>query len=119
MLRDLYPLAVNAGIPATEYWDMTLDEITIQSAAIKKQHQDALKERAVMDHRLSQLLAFAFNEPNKMPSVDKMYGFLNDATTKKEIAEPTPEWKKDQAEFIKQALAIKQINNAKRAQGGE
>lgn len=113
----MYPLAVNAGIDATEYWSMTLEEIIVQSQGIKEHHMRELKERAVMDHKLSQLMAFAFNEPNKMPDVDKMYGFLDEADEIGEQPEPMEDWQKDRLEFMKQAELIRATNNAKK--GGE
>lgn len=117
MLDDMYPLAVQAGIDADRYWDMTLEEVTVQAEANRQRHMDAIKERAVMDHKLSELMAFAVNDPNKMPSVDKMYGFDIEAEQSSTPQEPIPDWKKDQMEFLKQAEAIRNARNAK--QGGE
>ncbi|WP_225428328.1 hypothetical protein [Levilactobacillus enshiensis] len=116
MLTDMYQPAVRAGIGADEYWDLTIREIIVQSEANRQRHLDALKERAVMDHKLSELIAFAMNEPNKMPSVEKMYGFTDEQQSA-EPQEELPEWKKDQLEFMKQAERIRNTRNAK--EGGE
>lgn len=108
----MYPMAVNAGIPADEYWGMTIREITIQAQANRQRHMDELRERAVMDHKLSELMAYAVNEPNKIPGVDKMYGFLEEKAD--EPKEEIPEWKKDQIEFMKQAELIRAARNSKK-----
>lgn len=117
MLMDMYPLAVQSGIDAERYWNMNLREIIVQSEANRKRHIEALKERAVMDHKLSELMAFAVNDPNKMPDVDKMYGF-DELDDKQEPQEPIPDWKRDQMEFMKQAEAIRNARKSKQA-GGE
>ena len=48
MLEYMYPQAVESGIPATEYWGMTLEEIMIQVQANKnpflKQTEQAVEE---------------------------------------------------------------------------
>lgn len=114
----MYPLAVRAGVGADDYWDMTLKEVVIQVEANRLRHMDALRERGIMDHKLSELIAFAMNEPNKMPSIQKMYGFLNyDDPTEAQPKEAVPEWQQDRLEFMKQAEAIRAARNAK--QGGE
>lgn len=113
MLEDMYQPAVNAGIDADEYWHMTIREIIVQSKANRQRHMDALRERAVMDHKLSELMAYAVNEPNKMPGVDKMYGFLEEKQGQSEQPQAElPEWKKDQLAFMKQAEKIRAARNS-------
>lgn len=118
MLLELYPLAVESGIDAERFWGMNLQEITVQAQANRKRRLEEIRERAIMDHKLSELMAFAVNEPNKMPSVEKMYGLDElgeaEATVPKE---PIPDWKRDQMEFMKQAERIRNARNAKK--GGE
>lgn len=121
MLIDMQPLALRAGISVERYWSMDMNEIIAQSKANNQRKYDQIKERAIMDHKLSELMAFAVNEPNKMPDIKKMYGIDVEADEPQpQSAEPIPEWKKDQAEFMKQAEMIRNTRNArKNKQGGE
>lgn len=57
---------------------MTIDEIITQITAYRKQREEMLKERALMDYQLMQGLSYAFNQPQKMPKAEKMYPFLNE-----------------------------------------
>lgn len=121
MLIDMQPMALRAGISVERYWSMDMNEIIAQSKANNQRKYDQLKERAIMDHKLSELMAFAVNEPNKMPDIKKMYGIDVEANEPEtQSAEPIPDWKKDQAEFMKQAEMIRNSRNAKKnKQGGE
>lgn len=97
----MYPKAVEMGIPATEYWSMTLDEIITQVEANKNIQERERKERAMFDYVSQRLASFAFNDPSKMPKFDEAYGFLNP----KDEVEEMPEWKKDQL-LMQQQIAI-------------
>ncbi|PAY53508.1 hypothetical protein [Ligilactobacillus salivarius] len=110
MLEDIYPIAVQAGIRADEYWYMTLDEIMMQTMANTKRQQEEIVTRARMDHELAQLMAYALNEPSKMPSPEEAYPFLRDFEPKEE---PVPDWKKDQMELMLQAQKIKHARENK------
>lgn len=103
----MYPKAVEMGIPATEYWNMTLDEIIIQVEANKKVMDRERKERAMFDYVSQRLASFAFNDPSKMPKFDEAYGFL-DAKQSTEEAEEIPDWKKDQM------IMLQNIQNVQR-----
>lgn len=110
----MYPLAVEAGIDSERYWEMSIREVIVQAEANRKRHTNALKERAVMDHKLSELMAFAVNEPNKMPSVDRMYGFNEDTPAQDNKPQADiPDWKHDQLEFMKQAEKIRNARNSR------
>lgn len=111
----MQPMALRAGISVERYWSMNLNEILAQSKANQQRKYDELKERAIMDHKLSELMAYAVNEPNKMPDVEKMYGIDPEATDPEpKQSEEIPDWKKDQIEFMKQAEAIRATRNAKK-----
>ena len=110
MLEDIYPIAVQTGIRADEYWYMTLDEIMMQTMANTKRQQEEIVTRARMDHELAQLMAYALNEPSKMPSPEEAYPFLRDFEPKEE---PVPDWKKDQMELMLQAQKIKNARENK------
>ncbi|KRL00660.1 hypothetical protein FC20_GL001193 [Lactobacillus equicursoris DSM 19284 = JCM 14600 = CIP 110162] len=57
-----------------------------------------------MDHQLASLIAYAFNDPAKMPKVEEAYPFVNQG---QDQAEEMPEWKKDQLILMQQAEMIK------------
>lgn len=112
MLEYMYPQAVEAGIPATEYWQMTLEEIMIQISANKKIKENELRERAMFDYSQQRLAVFAFNDPKKFPKFEEAYPFLNqikeavkEAKTEEEIKADA--MKKEQEIFLAQAEAIK------------
>lgn len=102
----MYPKAVEMGIPATEYWSMTLDEIITQVEANKNIQERERKERAMFDYVSQRLASFAFNDPSKMPKFDEAYGFLN--PTEEQETEDMPEWEKEKLMFMKQSEIIRQ-----------
>ncbi|WP_244660752.1 hypothetical protein [Lactobacillus nasalidis] len=86
---------------------MDFNEIMVQVGANKKREQEELKKRAYMDHELAQLIAYAFNDPNKMPSVEKAYPFIKEMEPQPK--EAIPEWLKMKQAFMRQAQKIKKI----------
>lgn len=107
MLWAIYPKAVESGIPAAEFWDLTFEEVMVQTEANVQHEKEQLTARAYMDHQLASLIAYAFNDPAKMPRVEEAYPFVNDGQEKEEI----PEWKKDQLILMQQAEMIKRSRN--------
>lgn len=103
----MYPKAVEMGIPATEYWNMTLDEIIVQVEANKKMMERERKERAMFDYVSQRLASFAFNDPSKMPKFDEAYSFLEPNETNQTVEE-MPEWEKEKLMFMKQSEIIRQ-----------
>lgn len=77
MLEDLYPQAVESGIPATDFWLMTFDEIMVQVEANKKRHENRLREQAMFDYSQQRMAIFAFNDPKNFPKFEDAYPFLN------------------------------------------
>lgn len=111
MLEHMYPKAVEAGIPATEYWGMTLEEIMIQVQANKKVKENELKEKAMFDYSQQRLAVFAFNDPKKFPKFEDAYPFLKQIEQAVEEAKTEDEskqdaMKRDQEIFLTQAQAI-------------
>lgn len=102
----MYPKAVEMGIPATEYWNMTLDEIIVQVEANKKMMERERKERAMFDYVSQRLASFAFNDPSKMPKFDEAYSFLD--PKEEQETEDMPEWEKEKLMFMKQSEIIRQ-----------
>ena len=102
----MYPKAVEMGIPATEYWSMTLDEIIIQVEANKNIQERERKERAMFDYVSQRLASFAFNDPSKMSKFDEAYSFLDHK--EEQAKEDIPEWEKEKLMFMKQSEIIRQ-----------
>lgn len=118
MLEYMYPQAVEAGIPSTEYWGMTLEEIMIQVQANKKIKENELKERAMFDYSQQRLAVFAFNDPKKFPKFEEAYPFLKQIEQAVEEAKTEEEskqesMKRDQEIFMAQAEAIKATRKRK------
>lgn len=106
---------------------MTYLEIVAQMKANRKRHAEALREQAVMDHTQATLMAFAINDPQKMPSLQKAYPFVEQlnyqvdqhvAKTNIEQPQRTQEraWQNDQAMLIQQAMKVKETRRRKRNQ---
>lgn len=118
MLEYMYPQAVEAGIPATDYWGMTLEEIMIQVQANKKIKENELKEKAMFDYSQQRLAIFAFNDPKKFPKFEEAYPFLKQIEQAVEQAKSEEEIKqeaiqRDQEIFMAQAEAIKATRKRK------
>jgi len=125
MLEHMYPLAVVAGIPVTEYWGMTLEEIMIQIQANKKIKQNELKEKAMLDYSQQRLAIFAFNDPKKFPKFEEAYPFIkeiekavDDAKSQAKSEEELKQEaiKRDQEIFMARAEAIKATRERKKSQ---
>lgn len=99
------------GIDAEEYWAMNFEEIMVQILANRKSKMDALKVRATMDHQLANLMAYAMNDPSKMPKLEEAYPFLKDENQNSQV-EQVPEWKINQMKMMARAKQIK--NNRKK-----
>ena len=119
-MYGIYPYAVENGIKSDDFWKMTFDEIMVHITATIKHHRKVLKERAVMDHKTAELMAFAVNDPSNMPSVEKHYGFMDDSDENKptiinnEPDQLEPEdWQNDQAILLQQAMSVKAVNARK------
>ncbi|MCD7113424.1 hypothetical protein LTY22_07845 [Limosilactobacillus agrestis] len=119
MFKHLYPIAVESGIDAEHFWDFDLAELMTQISANNKRKLEDMRTKAYMDHRMSELIAFAFNDPSKMPKIEEAYPFVKETEVQAQqsLAEEEPDWKRDQALFMQQAQRIKQFNKDKN--GGE
>lgn len=94
---------------------MDLLEIMTQIKANEERRLSEWKAKAYMDHRLSELVAYAVNDPAKMPKIEEAYPFVQDDVD--QITQVSPEesdWKKDQALFMQQAQRIRQFNEDKK-----
>jgi hypothetical protein len=94
-------------------------QIISQIKANRYQHEEQLREQAIMDHTQATLMAFAMNDPQKMPSVAKAYPFLDkfqEGDQSQPKQEPVAEWQNDQAMLIQQAMVVKATLQRKHAQ---
>lgn len=73
----MYPLAVENGIPSDEFWGLTLEEINVQVEANQRVQEKETMLKANLDYRMVQMMAYAFNSPEKMPEFEKAYPFAN------------------------------------------
>lgn len=73
----MYPLAVEKGIPSDAFWGLTLEELNIQIEANQRINEREALLKANFDYRLAQMMAYAFNSPEKMPDFDKVYAFAS------------------------------------------
>lgn len=102
---------------------MTYLEIVAQIKANRKRHFEQLREQAVMDHTQASLMAFALNDPQKMPSVAKAYPFISNdgevtqsnASVQTKQVEPQPAWQNDQAMLLQQSMIVKATLERKKA----
>ena len=111
MLRAIYPIAVQSGIDAEQFWEMNFEEIMVQTMANNRNKIQEMRTKAIMDHRQAEMMAFALNDPSKMPKVEEAYPFVNE--TKTQQTEQVPQWEKDRALLMQQAQKIKMARQAK------
>lgn len=103
----MYLPAVQNGIPSDEYWSKTFEEIIIQVNANQRNKEDELKQEANLNYRLAQLMAYAMNDPSKMPSFESIYPFASEAKEMTEEDIKTKEMQDDQQYMMMMAQAIK------------
>lgn len=115
MLEDMYPMAVEAGISATDYWSMSFDEIMIQVLANRNREQKRLKEKAIFDYAQQRLSIFSFNDPKKFPKFEEAYPFVSEINQKEEATQE-PVVNTDQDVFIRNAIAIQQTRERRQKQ---
>ena len=106
----IYPLAVQSGIDSDRFWELDFGELMVQIIANNRNRMDDMRMRAVMDHKQAEMMAFALNDPSKMPSVEEAYPFIKTVT--KSVAEP--EWKQDQLLLMQQSQKIKTARKFKK-----
>ncbi|KRM06963.1 hypothetical protein FC89_GL000272 [Liquorilactobacillus ghanensis DSM 18630] len=92
---------------------MSFEEIMVQTLANRKNRVDEMKFKAMMDHQQANLIAYAFNDPAKMPKLEEAYPFLNESKQTEQV----PEWKKTQMALMARATQIK--NARKLMKGGK
>ncbi|MFT8916562.1 MAG: hypothetical protein ABF899_01705 [Oenococcus sp.] len=95
---------------------MDFQEIMVQTIANNKNKVLAMRTQAFMDYKQSELMAYAFNDPSKMPKPEEAYPFLKETEkyVQTEPEETVPAWKKDQLLLIQQAQRIKAFKSAKK-----
>lgn len=77
LLYEMEPLALENGIPKNDFWEMTLIEVLSRVELHQEKKRQNMTEQAQMDYKMAQLMAYAMNEPGKMPSFEEMYPFVS------------------------------------------
>lgn len=108
--------AVEWGVAAQDYWQMTFREIMMQVTANRQRHEFELKEKAMLDYKLAQLNAYAFNDPQKMPKPDAVYPFMKDEQQQLPVSEQPYSAEEDKAIFMAMANAVQNHNERKRGE---
>lgn len=101
---------MQSGIDSDHFWELDFGELMVQVIANNRNRIDDMRMRAVMDHKQAEMMAFALNDPSKMPSVEEAYPFIKTVT--KSVAEP--EWKQDQLLLMQQSQKIKTARKFKK-----
>ncbi|SKA15787.1 hypothetical protein SAMN02745116_02620 [Pilibacter termitis] len=76
MLEEMYADAVKLGINSVNYWDYTWEELMLELESLRFQQETKLKEHALFDYRLAQLISFAVNDPKNIPTKEEAYPIL-------------------------------------------
>lgn len=104
----MYPKAVELGIDADRFWEMTYDEIIVQAEANKKIKEREVKEKAMLDYKAAQLQAYAFNDPKKMPKFEAHYQFAEQKPMNEENVKcGQQDWRLMKARMQERAMLIK------------
>lgn len=117
----MYPKAVEAGIDADRFWSMTYEEIIVQAEANQKIRKRELEEQAYLDYKATNLNAYAFNDPKKMPKFDEYYNFNHSSSGAEEQTTPKQQdWRLMKARMMERAAMIKETKDrkAKMEEGG-
>lgn len=115
LLTDMYPLAVQRGIPSDEYWEKTLEEILVQVDANQQNKQQEVVLQANLDYRMVQMIAYAVNEPQKMPNFEDAYPFTIEANEVSEEEKALLEMKRDQGIMLANIAQIQATRARKQA----
>lgn len=120
MLMGMYEPALEIGISANDFWDMTFEEIMLEVNARQRIKKNSLRERATFDYNMAQMMVYAVNDPKKMPKIDELYPFMKDEVVEQPKAvKRVDEANQDQAVFMQMAKAIKDTRERKnKVEGG-
>lgn len=120
LLEEIYPKAVELGIPSTQFWSMTFEELMVQVRANVNVKTHEARDTANHNYILANLLAYSVNEPSKIPKAENVYPILKEENTQitsdNNVAikeEPIPQWKIDQINLMEQARRIKATRERK------
>lgn len=104
-------MALEYGVSEFDFWDMTLAELYRLLKAKRKMEARQLKQRAVMDHKLADLIgrsvARVYSDSIEIPNIEDFYEFLFDEEDLKQVQEKEQE---RQAELS--AIRFKQFANS-------
>ena len=79
----------------TDFWEMTLAELERFFKSYHRQEKARLKEKAVMDYLLADLIGYSVarthSSANKMPELHKHYSFIFEDSEREEIEDKKAE----------------------------
>ncbi|MCG7406784.1 hypothetical protein MH117_05080 [Paenibacillus sp. ACRRX] len=88
MYEKLYLPAIENGVGAVFYWDMTYKEIIAAIQGNQRRMKSEFQIHASLVHRLGNLLGRAVNDPKNYPDISKAFpGLFEDDTS---LAKNTP-----------------------------
>ncbi|GAX46765.1 hypothetical protein [Pseudolactococcus reticulitermitis] len=102
----MYPLAVQQGVSAKDYWGLTYDELVVQLKANQSAKGEEFQVDATMNYSLAKLIAFAFHDPQKMPAFSEVYALDTEDDTKQLEAPTDSKITQDEVNFMAYFNAI-------------
>lgn len=80
LFEGMLPIALQCGISIFEYWDMTYGEITLTIKAFNDSTVNKLKEKAIMDYQLANMIGLSvarlMDKNAKYPKIEELYPSL-------------------------------------------
>lgn len=121
LLEEMFPRAVELGIPSTQYWSMTFEELMVQVQANVNIKNHEARDTANHNYILANLMAYSLNDPSSMPSAEKVYPVLKEKLPQERVTsststkeETTPQWQIDQRNMLEH---MKRIKNTRKRKG--
>lgn len=108
----MLPDALVCGIKIDEFWELTYGEISLYITAYQKRREMELKERAIMDYKLGDLIGISagrlMDSKCKYPQIEEVYpNFFEEVVKEK----PKQDWEKQKEILMNYANAHNQKFN--------
>lgn len=89
LFEGMLPIALQCGIGIFDFWDMTYGEITMTIKAFNDKEINRLKEKAIMDYQLANIIGLSvarlMDKNAKYPEIEKVYPSLFDVPKDKPV----------------------------------
>lgn len=93
----MYPVALEAGVDAFVFWDMTFGELDEAIKAYSRKQEREHKYKAIFDYKLASLvgrnIAAMFDKSNKIPRIYEVYEGFEEVKQEEERLEAEQVWK--------------------------